>query len=154
MKILNSLFAWTGCYNSNYNGGTNIYKKPGRLDYTWVLLGTTINTGTNKLYKKRQQLRYTLVLLTTTIKTETNSNYSQRQLIGTTKNPNHQELHVRATTSHYKKRKHPTTTKNFKYYYIQMTGLWADRFTKLSRLKVFTLHSDAFSHVFFQSNWS
>ena len=67
-----------------------------------MLLGTTINTGTNKLYKKRQQLRYTLVLLTTTTKTETNSNYTSRQLLGTTKNPNYQELHIQATTSHYK----------------------------------------------------
>ena len=104
----------TGYYNSNYNGGTNNYKKPGRLDYTWVLLGTTINTGTNKLYKKRQQLRYTLVLLTTTTKRKTNSNYNQRQLLGTTKYPNYQELHTRATTSYYKKGKQPTTTKNFK----------------------------------------
>ena len=74
-----------GCYNSNYNGGTNIYKNPGRLNYTWVLLGTTINTGANKNYKKQQQLRYTLVLLTTTTKTETNSNYTQRQLLATIK---------------------------------------------------------------------
>ena len=59
-----------------------------------MLLGTTINMGTNKLYKKRQQLRYTLVLLTTTTKTETNSNYTQRQLLGTTKNPNYQGLHI------------------------------------------------------------
>ena len=80
-----------------------------------MLLGTTKNTGTNKLYKNRQQLRYTLVLLTTTTKTETNSNYTKRQLLGTTKNPNYQELHIQATTSHYKKRKHPTTTKSCKY---------------------------------------
>ena len=80
-----------------------------------MLLATTVKMGTNKLYKKRQQPRYTLVLLTTTTKTETNSNYSQRQLLGTTKYPNYQELHTRATTSHYKKGKQPTTTKNFKY---------------------------------------
>ena len=111
-----------GYYNSNYNGGTNIYKKPGRLDYTWVLLGTTINTGTNKLYKKRQQPRYTLVLLTTTTKTKTNSNCSQRQLLGTTKNLNYQELHIRATTSHYKKRKQPTTAKTSNI----STYIWQD----------------------------
>ena len=80
-----------------------------------MLLATTVKMGTNKLYKKRQQLRYTLVLLTTTTKTETNSNYTQLQLLGTTKNQNYQELHIQATTNHYKKRKHPTTTKNCKY---------------------------------------
>ena len=80
-----------------------------------MLRGTTINRGTNKLYKNQQQLRYTLVLLTTTPKTGTNSNYTQRQLLGTTKNPNYQELHMQATTSHYQKRKYSTTTKNYKY---------------------------------------
>ena len=76
-----------------------------------MLRGTTINRGTNKLYKNQQQLRYTLVLLTTTTKKETICNYTQRQLLATTKNPNYQELHIQATISHYKKRKHSTTTK-------------------------------------------
>ena len=79
-----------------------------------MLLATAVKTGKYKLYKKRQQPRYTLVLLTTTTKTKTNSNYSQWQLLGTTKNLNYQELHIRATTSHYKKQKQPTTTKNIK----------------------------------------
>ena len=55
------------------------------------------------------------LLLTTTTKTETNSNYTQRQLLGTTKKPNYQELHMQATTSHYKKQKHPTTIKDYTY---------------------------------------
>ena len=51
-KLKNVSVINLGYYNINYNVGTNIYKKPGKLDYIWVLLGTIINTGTNKLYKK------------------------------------------------------------------------------------------------------